>query len=50
MKKTGLLISCILLVGTLAAYADGDVTVTVGGNDLTFERSKIALVKLHVTI
>lgn len=39
-----------IFVGTLAACADGDVTVTVDGNDLTFERSKIALVKLHVTI
>lgn len=39
-----------VFIGTLAGYADGDVTVAVGKNDITFEKSKIALVKLHVTI
>lgn len=39
-----------VFIGALAGYADGDVTVTVGKNDITFEKSKIALVKLHVTI
>lgn len=39
-----------VFIGTLAGYADGNVTVTVGKNDITFEKSKIALVKLHVTI
>lgn len=39
-----------VFIGKLADYADGDVTVTVGGKDMTFEKSKIALVKLHVTI
>ena len=39
-----------VFVGTLAGYSDGDVTVKVGKDDITFEKSKIALVKLHVTI
>ncbi len=39
-----------VFVGTLAEYSDGNVTVAVGGNDMTFEKSKVALVKLHVTI
>lgn len=39
-----------VFIGALAGYSDGNVTVTVGKNDITFEKSKIALVKLHVTI
>lgn len=39
-----------VFVGTLVEYSDGNVTVAVGGNDMTFEKSKVALVKLHVTI
>lgn len=39
-----------VFVGTLAEYSDGNVTVAIGGNDMTFEKSKVALVKLHVTI
>lgn len=34
--------------GTLKAYEDGAVTVTVGGNDLRFEKSEVALVRLRV--
>ena len=37
-------------IGTLAGYDNGDVTVTVGKTDMKFEASKIALVKLHVSI
>lgn len=37
-------------IGTLSAYNNGDVTVKVGENEITFEKPKIALVKLHVTI
>ena len=39
-----------VFVGTLRAYEDGDVTVECGGKELRFEKSRIALVKLHVTI
>ena len=34
--------------GVLQGYQDGDVTVTVGKNTLTFERSEVALVRLRV--
>jgi len=34
--------------GTLKAYEDGAVTVTVGGNDLRFEKNEVALVRLRV--
>ena len=37
-------------VGTLEAYEDGNVTVTVGKNSMNFVKSQIALVKLHVSI
>ena len=37
-------------VGTLEAYEDGNVTVTVGKNSMSFVKSQIALVKLHVSI
>lgn len=37
-------------VGTLAAYADGDVTVTVGGEEKVFAKSTVAQVRLHMTI
>ena len=36
-------------VGTLQEYADGDVVVSVGGTDLTFPKSTVAQVRLHVT-
>jgi len=39
-----------VFVGTLRAYEDGDVTIESGGKELRFEKSRIALVKLHVTI
>ena len=34
--------------GTLTGYADGNVTVTVDGRELTFEKSEVALVRLRV--
>ena len=37
-------------VGSLEAYEDGNVTVTVGKNSMSFVKSQIALVKLHVSI
>ena len=37
-------------VGTLKAYDDGDVTIETGGSEQRFEKGKIALVKLHVSI
>lgn len=39
-----------VFVGTLAGYDDGGIAVTVGTNEMKFEKSKVALVKLHVTI
>ena len=36
-------------VGTLAGYADGNVTITVGKEALTFEKQQIAKVHLHVS-
>lgn len=37
-------------VGTLAAYEDGNVTVTVGGERKVFEKASVAQVRLHMTI
>lgn len=37
-------------VGTLSGYDDGAVTVTVGNNSRRFDKSQVALVKLHVSI
>lgn len=37
-------------VGTLAGYDNGNVTLTVGNDTITFEKSKIALVKLHAEL
>ncbi len=34
--------------GTLTGYADGRVTVTVGGGELTFDKPEVALVRLRV--
>ena len=39
-----------VFVGSLAGYENGDVTVTVGKNDMRFQKSQVALVKLHVSI
>ena len=36
-------------VGTLAGYDDGNVTITVGEEALTFEKQQIAKVHLHVS-
>ena len=37
-------------VGLLRGYEDGDVTLEVGGAPLRFEKGRIALVRLHVSI
>lgn len=37
-------------VGTLAAYENGDVTITVGGEEKVFVKSTVAQVRLHMTI
>ena len=36
-------------VGTLTGYADGNVTITVGEEEQTFEKQQIAKVNLHVS-
>ena len=36
------------VIGTLAAYVDGDVTVQVGKETLTFEKAQIAQVRLRI--
>lgn len=41
---------CKVYVGVLAGYDNGRVTVTVGKNEGSFDKSQIALVKLHVSI
>ena len=35
-------------VGILTAWQDGDVTVTVGGESMSFEKKEVALVRLYV--
>ena len=37
-------------VGTLEGYEDGNVTIIVGKNTMSFTKSQTALVKLHVSI
>ena len=37
------------IIGTLAGYQDGNVTVTVGGKDVSLTKQDVALVKLHVS-
>ena len=37
-------------VGTLAGYDNGSVTVNSGNSSMSFDKSQIALVKLHVSI
>ena len=37
-------------VGTLENYEDGNVTINVGKSSMSFVKSQIALVKLHVSI
>ena len=41
---------CTVYVGVLAGYDNGRVTVTAGKNEVSFDKSQIALVKLHVSI
>ena len=38
------------LIGVLAGYENGDVTLAVGGESLTLEKKDVAQVRLHVTI
>ncbi len=39
-----------VFVGELAGYDNGDVSLRIGDGILRFEKSRIALVKLHVSI
>ncbi len=39
-----------VFVGSLAAWDQGDVTVTVGKENMSFKKAQVALVKLHVSI
>lgn len=39
-----------VFVGTLEAYENGNVTVTVAGEQKVFEKSTVAQVRLHMTI
>ena len=41
---------CKVYVGVLTGYDNGRVTVTVGKTEVSFDKSQIALVKLHVSI
>ena len=34
--------------GVLKGYKDGDVTISVGGQEITFEKAEVALVRLRV--
>jgi ribosome maturation factor RimP len=34
--------------GVLAGYQDGDVTITVGGKEMTFPKDTVALTRLRV--
>ena len=37
-------------VGKLKGYDDGDVTIENGGSEMRFDKSRVALVKLHISI
>ena len=37
-------------VGELAGYDDGRVSVSVGGNEITFEKSEVASVRLRISM
>lgn len=37
-------------VGKLKGYDGGDVIIETGGNDIRFDKSRVALVKLHISI
>lgn len=39
-----------VFVGKLASYDQGDISITVGEEDMSFQKAQIALVKLHVSI
>ena len=39
-----------VFVGTLGGYEDGDVSLTLPDRSLRFEKSRVALVKLHVSL
>lgn len=39
-----------VFVGTLTGYAEGDVTITAGGEELSFAKAQTAQVRLHVSI
>ena len=39
-----------IFVGKLAAYDQGDLSITAGNEDMSFKKAQIALVKLHVSI
>ncbi len=39
-----------VFVGELSGFENGDVSIIFGGSSLSFEKSKIAMVKLHVSI
>ena len=41
---------CKVYVGVLSGYDNGIVTVTAGKNEVSFDKSQSALVKLHVSI
>ena len=41
---------CKVYVGALSGYDNDRVTVTVGKNEVSFDKSQIALVKLHISI
>ncbi len=36
-------------VGTLSGYAEGDVSLTVGKEERTFQKARVAQVRLHVS-
>ena len=36
--------------GVLKGYKDGDVTISAGGQEITFEKAEVALVRLRVEI
>ena len=38
------------VVGKLKGYDSGDVTIETGGSDIRFDKSRVALVKLHISI
>ena len=39
-----------IFVGKLAAYDQGDLSITAGNEDMSFKKAQMALVKLHVSI